>query len=303
MKSYFLAIALLLAGASFAHCDPSPSVIPLTLTHSDYGGGRIYLPVQLGNALGSMRLDTGASTSRVALAPWNANLPVVGQSHSTGASGQAALCDDVETRNILLKPSEGNGVARGRYEFTRCSTSAGDDLLGVDFFKGTRFSLDFDRRAMVFFGNTLPGGHPAPFQPLGPEQKLIGLSLRLGDAAAVGLFDTGAEISAVDQRFVDAHKKFFTPIKSRLKASAAGGGKFTSKLYRIKQITFGDALTTKGLYVLAYDFGSLRAALGSQVSVILGYNFVAGFNWEIDLTNAAIPRGSVVSRKQGPGAF
>jgi hypothetical protein len=121
--------------------------------------------------------------------------------------------------------------------------------------------------------------------------------VRVGDVATVGLFDTGAEISAVDQRFVDAHRKLFAPVKSRLKASAAGGGRFTSKLYKVRQIAFGDGRAAKSVYVLAYDFGPLRAALGPDVAFILGYNFVSRFNWEIDLTNPASPGWLATARK------
>ncbi len=295
MKALRLAFLLLLASAGAAVSDPAPSVIPLTLSHSDYDGGRIYLPVRLGNALGSMRLDTGASTSRVALAPWNKDLPKIGESRSTGVAGQAALCDDVEAQNVQLKASTGNGVGRSKYEMTRCA--AGDDLLGLDFFRGTRFSLNFGRGEMAFFATPQPGGHFAPFRTLGPDRRLIGLPLRVGDAAAVGLFDTGAEISAVDQRFVDAHRRQFTPVQSRLKATAAGGGKFSSKLYRIRQISFGEGRVVKGLYALAYDFGALRAALGPEVTVILGYNFLDRFDWEIDLTAADSPRWTASARK------
>jgi hypothetical protein len=76
-----------------------------------------------------------------------------------------------------------------------------------------------------------------------------------GMSPAVALFDTGAEISAVDQRFVDAHRRQFTPFQSRLEATAAGGGNFTSKLYRIRQTSFGDGPVVKGLYALALALG------------------------------------------------
>lgn len=295
MKRLFLAFCLLLAGAAAAIGEPSPSVIPLTLTHSDYDGGRIYLPVRLGNALGTMRLDTGASSSRVTVAPWNRELPRIGESHSTAANGEALVCDDVEASNVALRASEGNAIARARYRLTRCPRGDGDDLLGIDFFRGTHFALDLDRRRMVFFGKAADG-RPAPFRLLG-DQRLIGLPVQAGDAATVGLFDTGAEISAVDQRFVDAHRKLFTPVKSRLKASAASGGAFTSKLYRVRQIAFGDGRAVRGLYALAYDFGPLRAALGPDVSFILGYNFLNRFNWEIDLSNPAAPAWAASPRR------
>ncbi|WP_457795903.1 aspartyl protease family protein [Methylocystis sp. S23] len=281
-----LVLMALLIGAG-ARSEPARSTVPMTLTMADYGGGRIYLPVRFGNMMGTMRLDTGASTTRVALAPWNRDLPVVGQSDSTGASGRTVRCDDVEAKNIELKASEGAGIARAKYEVTRCAASDGDDLLGLDFFKGARFTLDFGKREMVFFGDA--PAHATPFRLLGPDQRLVGVAFKVGDVAAAGLFDTGAEISAVDQKFVDAHKKLFAPAKLKGKAREAGGAAFAPKLYKIKALDLGQGRILRGVYALAYDFGALRQALGSQAPFILGYNFLSQFDWTLDFTAPKSP--------------
>lgn len=295
LRAAFLAILLSPAGTPALANDPS--IIPLTLAQGEYGGGRIYLPVRFGNVTGTMRLDTGASTSRITLAPWNKDLPVVRQSESTGASGRATQCDDVEAKNVEIKASQGNGVARAKYEVTRCPVSGGDDLLGLDFFRGARFTLDFDRREMIFFDKPRSDPPPAPVRPLGPEQRLAGIPLRAGNVPTVGLFDTGAEMTAADLRFVEKHRRLFAPVKSRLKASEAGGGKFSSKIYRIKELNLGDGRIVKDVYALVYDFGLLREALGPQAPLMLGYNFLSRFNWEIDLTNPASPSWSARLRK------
>jgi hypothetical protein len=270
-----------------AGAEPGRSIVPMTLTQVDYGGGRIYLPVRFGNMMGTMRLDTGASTSRVALAPWNKDLAVIAQSDSTGASGRTVRCDDVEAKNVELKASQGSGVARAKYEVARCAANDGDDLLGLDFFKGARFSLDFASREMTFFGDA--PAHPTPFRRLGPEQRLVGVEVKAGNVTAVGLFDTGAEISAVDQQFVDGHKKLFTLVKSKGKASEASGAAFSSKIYRVKSLDLGGGRVLKGVYALAYDFGALRAALGGQTSFILGFNFISRLHWFLDFTQAQAP--------------
>ncbi|MGJ0510172.1 MAG: aspartyl protease family protein [Methylocystis sp.] len=297
MRRLLCAFLFLATGTEAALCESLPSTVPLTLTQSDYDGGRIYVPVRFGNAMGTMRLDTGASTSRVGLAPWNKDLPKIGESRSTAASGEAAVCEDVEARNVQLRASQGPGVARNSYELTRCARNDGDDLLGLDFFRRARFSLDLDRREMELFDKVPPESRLAPFRLLGPDQRLIGLPLRLGNVTSVGLFDTGAELSAVDQSFVDAHKGLFTPVKNRLRASAADGGKISSRVYRVKQVALPDGHVVKNLYALAYDFGPLRQALGRQVAIILGYNFLRKFAWEIDLTTPASPRWSATPRK------
>lgn len=275
-------IVVLSFGINCASGEDNRSTVLLTLTQSDYGGGRIYLPVRFGNVIGTMRLDTGASTTRITLAPWNKDLPSLGQSDSTGASGQTTRCDDVEAKNVELKAAQGNNIARAKYEVSRCAASDGDDLLGLDFFKGARFSLDFERHEMMFSGETHATGHAKPFRLLGPDQRLVGIDVRAGNVTGVGLFDTGAEISAVDQQFVEKHRNLFTLVKRKGKASEAGGKHFSSKIYKVKELDLGEGRILRGIYAIAYDFGVLREALGRQTPFILGYNFVSQFNWELD---------------------
>jgi hypothetical protein len=284
-----LAFAALFFGATLASAQNARSVVPLTLTQGEYGAGRIYVPVRFANVRGAMRLDTGASTSRIALAPWNKDLPSLGQSNSTGASGQTTRCDDVEAKNVALEASEGNNIARANYGFTRCAASDGDDLLGLDFFKGARFTLDFARREMVFFGAPRAAGAATPFRQLGPDRRLVGIDLRIGNVSVSGLFDTGAEISAVDQQFVAKHKNLFTLVKNKGKASEAGGKSFSSKIYKIKELDLGDGRILHGVHALAYDFGVLRTALGPQAPFILGYNLIGKFDWELDFVTANAP--------------
>ena len=122
--------------------ERSRSVIPLNVTEDQYVGGRIYLQVRIGDVMGPMRLDTGASSTRLRLAPWNKDMPALGESFSTGASGATMRCEDVEAPKVELVANEGNNIGRTNYEVTRCPAGGGEDLLGIDFFRGARFSLD-----------------------------------------------------------------------------------------------------------------------------------------------------------------
>ena len=133
---------LLLSGFTPAKAQTAPSTIPLTLTQTNWNGGRISVTARFGNIQGPMRLDTGASTTRVMLQPWNKDWPVLGRSASTGASGRTIACDDVEAQNVVLPAAQGNDVGRAKLLVTRCAAGEGD-LLGLNFFKGTRFALDF----------------------------------------------------------------------------------------------------------------------------------------------------------------
>jgi hypothetical protein len=285
----FFLFAVLFMSASATAAERSRSVIPLTLTEDQYAGGRIYLPVRISNVMGTMRLDTGASSTRVRLAPWNKDLPALGQSLSTGASGATMRCEDVEAQNVELVADQGNNVARAKYQITRCPPGDADDLLGLDFFKGARFSLDIDRRELVFFGDAIGSGRPKPFRRLGPEGNLVGVDLRFGNMAAVGLFDTGAEVSAVDQQFLRKHKALFAPVNAKAQASGVGGKRMSMQVYKIKSIDLGGGRILRDLYAISYDFGGLRAALGRNVSFLIGYNLIRKFDWDFDFRTPTAP--------------
>jgi len=278
----FFIIAPLLFSVAAVGAEKSRSVISLTLTENEYGGGRISLPVRIGNFMGTMRLDTGASSTRIRLAPWNKDMPVLDQSISTGASGGTMRCDDVEAQNVELIAAQGNNVARSKYPLTRCPPDDGDDLLGLDFFRGARFSLNIDRRELVFFGDMTASGRPKPFRRLGPDGRLVGIDLRLGKKAAIGLFDSGAEVCAVDQRFLRKHKRLFTAANAKARASGVGGRRISSKIYRIKSLDLGEGHVLRDLYAISYDFGALRAALGRNVHILIGYNLIKRFDWDFD---------------------
>jgi hypothetical protein len=280
------ALFILVIGASIALGEDSRSIIEMTVSPAPYDGGRVYLPVRFGNMLGNMRLDTGAATTKIALAPWNKDFRILGQSHSVGASGTATACEDVEAKSVELKAAQGNNIARANYIVTRCPS--GDDLLGLDFFRGARFSLDFERRTIEFVGGSQPANGSKPFQLLGPDRTLLGLELQAGSAKMFGLFDTGAELSAVDKLFFQKHKGLFTLVRKR-GAMDAGGRQLQSNIYRMKELDLGEGRVLQGPYVIVYDFGPFRTTIGRQTPFVLGYNVLSRFSWMIDLRSKTAP--------------
>jgi hypothetical protein len=286
---------LMLVAPLPAEAQNAPSTIPLTLYESDWGGGRIFVTARFGAAQGPMRLDTGASTTRVMLAPWNKDWPALGRSASTGSSGKTISCDDVEAQSVVLPALQGNDVGRARLLVTRCAAGEGD-LLGLNFFKGSRFSLDFEKRELTFFPPAQTNAKPKPFHRLTPQQSLVGIDLRLGKSPAIGFFDTGAELCAVNRAFVATHMPLFTLVRRRVGASGASGGNFSPDLYKIKLIDLGDGLVLRDVYALVYDFGALRDALGRGTPLILGYNLVSRLHWDLDFSSPDAPTWSARPR-------
>lgn len=285
LRSLIAALALVATGR--AGLAAEGSIVPLAIADGEHGGGRAHVQARFGNALGPMRLDTGASSTRLRLAPWNAQFPVVGGSRSESASGRLASCEDVEAQNVQLVAEQGNNIGRATYVVTRCEASAGDDLLGLDFFHNARFTLDLDGRRMAFPG--APGGPLAPLRRLGPEGRLVGVEARLGRTRAIGLIDTGAELTAVDRRFVEHHRALFKPVREKAHAQDASGAALAAKLYKLAEIDLGEGRVLRDLYVIAYDFGALRGALGRETPLILGFNALRSFVWSFDFTAPDAP--------------
>ncbi|ATQ68021.1 MULTISPECIES: aspartyl protease family protein [Methylosinus] len=284
-RSLIAALACLLAPSRAAFAEGS--VVALDVTDGEHGGGRIHVAARFGNVQGPMRLDTGASSTRLRAAPWNAELPLVGQSRSESASGAVTRCADVEAQNVQLVAEQGNNIGRAKYVVTRCEDGAGDDLLGLDFFHNARFTLDVDGRRMAFPG---AAGPLAPARRLGPDGRLVGVEARLGRAKLAGLIDSGAELSAVDRRFVERHRSLFRPVHEQAHARDAGGAALSAKLYKVAEIDFGAGRTLRDLYVIAYDFGSLRGVLGRDAPLILGVNALRPFLWTFDFTAPEAPK-------------
>ncbi|MCX7900393.1 MAG: retropepsin-like domain-containing protein, partial [Methylocystis sp.] len=147
------------------------------------------------------------------------------------------------------------------------------------------------RREISFFAPPM-GAKTSPLRPLGPGRSLVGVDLRIGDVATIGLIDTGAEICAVDLAFLKKHRKLFVLAEKNAKASEAGGRKIAARLIKIKALDVGGGVVARDLYALVYDFGPLRAALGGEAPVILGYNFLSRIVLELDLRDAKAPTWS-----------
>ncbi|MGB5084104.1 MAG: hypothetical protein WBO09_05735, partial [Methylocystis silviterrae] len=65
-------------------------------------------------------------------------------------------------------------------------------------------------------------------------------------------------------------------------ASGVGGKRISLKVYKIKSLDLGEGGVLRDLYAISYDFGALRAALGRDVSFLIGYNLIRRFAWDFD---------------------
>lgn len=279
VKTTLLISGLMLSQASWA------VTVPLAIeTSTMEQGGRIYVPTQMAGFESLMRLDTGATTSRIRLASWNQNLPVVDHSESVSASGQTRSCDMVQSQGIALKTVDSGKVMRSNYVVSRCASESGEDLFGLDFFIGTRIRFDFANRKLEINEATPKDARFLPLKIITTGDPLLAVPLNVdGSATYYGMIDSGAELTAVDERYLHYHQDQFEFIKDVAEASDAAGHAWTPKLYRMKELRIDGGTPLKDVIVIVYDFGYVRQALGTDTPFILGYNVLSHFNWTFDL--------------------
>ena len=271
------------------YAQESVSSVNIITHHSLYGGGRIYAPVRVDNYKGFMRVDTGASTSRFHKSAWNKKFIITNTVHSIGATAAVAKCEEVVVPNLSIVAQSGNAIGRVNYLATRCPAGTGDDLLGIDFLKGSEFTLNLKESQIRFF-EPLPNDHKSHLlRALGREKDLIGIELDIGSLSTYGLLDTGAEMTAVDSVYFNAHPELFENVKREISMRGANGKKITSRLCKIKFINLGDGFIIKNLYALVYDFNALRDEIGHDTPVILGYNFFEKFKWKFNFKKNITP--------------
>lgn len=277
----FLSISL-----SWSLSARAAAVILLDVVYEESGGGSMYVSVRAGAFKGSMQLDTGASTSRVAVSPWNQFLPSLGQSTSVSANGSESQCSEVHPESFALVARDGTLLARKNYTLNRCESASDSDLLGLDFFNRTLMRLNFDDQTLEVESKpqVLVEGH-APIHALVPTSTalLMGIPVRIADRNGFGMVDTGSELTAVDLTFIRNNSAAFEYIGQAGKATAADGTEWYPEIYTLKKLKLGDRHELENVKVIAYDFGSFIDDLGRDVHIILGFNVLSQFNWEFDL--------------------
>lgn len=273
--------------------EGSISTINITTHHSPYGGGRIYVPVRIDNYKGFMRLDTAASTSRLHKSNWNKKFIINDIVHSMSSTSAIVKCQEVVVPNISVVAQSGNAIGRVNYSVARCPAGTGDDLLGVDFLKGAEFTLDLKENQLRFFEPTPQDSKNHQLIVLGRERDLFGIELAISGFSAYGLLDSGAEMTAVDSIYFNAHPELFEDVKHKMSIRGAHGTAINSRLCKIKSIFLGEGFFIKNLYALVYDFSNLRDEIGYNTPIILGYNFFEKYKWNFNFKKNITPIWSV----------
>lgn len=240
-----------------------------------YGSGRIFVPCGFDGMTTDCFLDTGSDRSNVLNVGKISSYPSLGPAQQHGASGRALNCEWVFIREFHA----GDFLLRN-HQVSRCPGVIPGSVLGIDIVFGKRFGLNFENRDLTL------DDHPIP-QELTKEQftyapaGLIVLPVEVSGEAMTAVWDTGAGLTAVERTFAESHPALFKKIGHIENGVDVAGHPVEMTLYSLREIKIGDK-TFSNVTVVAIDFISIEAGIGSEAKIVLGYNLIRLVNWYVD---------------------
>lgn len=266
-------------GLLFAVVFPSNATsFPLTSTAGYLGGGETLLLCEFADFAGPCKLDTGVNFTTI---PWNektSSLKSVGKLNHVSASGSAMECDLIDVSELSFN---GEFVAQN-LRWVRCPLGeAAKPLIGLDvFFKKQLFisystnSLKLQKPENLTVDKT--------FSTETSGHIILDVQFK-GSVPSKAMFDTGASITSVSQKFYEKNKTLFTLI-GETESKDTHGKIIGSQLAILNWLQAGSKKFVAE-YVMIMDFEPVQEFLGPDVDFILGFNMISKADWFFDFQN------------------
>ena len=111
----------------------------------------------------------------------------------------------------------------------------------------------------------------------------ISIELKNSGQSVFGIWDTGAGLTSVDEKYVEENSESFEYVQD-IVGGDGSGTEIPMKLYRADDIVIG-GVSFKDQYVLAFNFEPMRPYIKENVQFVIGYNLVTQVNWYFDFIN------------------
>lgn len=280
------------------------SPFDIKIQNQMFGIGQVFVPCSFDGHSQSCLFDTGSSMEIAKNDSFYQTYPAVGQVCSSGASGQRTCSDVIQIKDLLVGSIDWGAVkAQRRDDNQSCSGGAGSipSLVGEVFHKhlGQTVRLNFGDSGAGMQVDAAGGAGSNPMS-LALDNTFMMLDVGFGGAAPVQvLFDTGAGLTVMDQKWADQNPNGLTFLaETQIQDSSCA--KIPAKIYQANGVSVAGQ-SVNG-FIVAIDLSPIQRALGQQVKGIIGFNMITQFNWSVDLkgnTYSITPSG----RSSGGGGF
>lgn len=219
--------------------------------------------------------DTGMKQTEFNDKKFYKNKTLLKSTESKDAFGKISKCDEYMLSSFNLGSSKEKDFFVKRCEGNRLHEA----VLGIDYFRGKKFELNFDTNTVAFNEQGLTEGE----ELLLLNEGYIGIQSQTGDKKFIGLFDTGVGKTVIDRQLVVQNKDAFE-IVEQSEVKTPSGETYNVGIYKAKKFTLGNK-TYNNLIVQAIPFEALKNRFGNDVQAIIGNNIIMSDNWKFDLVN------------------
>jgi hypothetical protein len=261
-------LALLLACALPLHAAS------LKLARGPHGSGRAHVMATFDGHRQLCVIDSGSVLTIVADEKF-ASYPSLGSFRFQSASGIAAAGDKIRIGSIRLDRRAFTNVLVARVE-------QGDKLrstIGLNLLALQPFSLLFRDEASLHLGRKAIEGTPGPIKPYASGMSTI--PVRLGGANRMAVWDTGAELTAVDREFVAANPGLFAAGRAIGNVVDGNDQAVAAQLWTMKELTIGRRVF-RNVRVVAVDFATIHQGTAPDVHLVIGFNVIRTADWYFD---------------------
>lgn len=230
----------------------------------------VFVPCKIGKKEFSCHLDTGMKMTEVSDKSSN-DFKFVRKGRSGNIDGKFSPCRELVAPKIALGSKTKEDVVIQNCEGHRLHPK----VIGINFFANERFRLNLKEKTLSFDLNPITEGPRFIYL----RDSYIGLPVTIGKVGMLGLFDTGAGLTVVDESLLGEEKDNFG-VHSEVDVDTPNG-KTKAKVYFLRKLRTGDE-TIENVQCLAMPFKFMKETFGSDVRVIIGNNLISQYDWSFD---------------------
>jgi hypothetical protein len=248
---------------------------PLHIISGPFGSGQASTFCKFDGVRVDCFLDTGSAMTLLVNSDKLSNHTNTGIFRFKGATGIPQEGETIHIHSALIDGVEFYNLKIGRIpRDTQIRSALGIDLLSRRPFSLTfRFkpSLHLDPKAPRKLFSTLEVG----------SHHLFTVPLAIGKVDSRAMWDSGAGITVVDEKFIQSHPENFKATDDFETATDGTGKSIPVKAFRAKVIKIGHR-TFRNSRVIATDLSVLRANGNPPVQAVIGFNLIRKCDWYFD---------------------
>lgn len=235
--------------------------------------GQIFVDVGFDGHIQKCFLDTGATSTKVITNSFFSSYNSVKSAQVGGLSGKGVSADRVQIAKISI-----GTYSLGEHEIIRLPEGLPmTHTAGIDLLKNQHVTFDFKTRDLNF-KNQEAG---LPFNKSKAGHILIPVTFNTLNVKTI--WDTGAGLTTIDQKIIDAHPGIFRYLKTLEVGDTVSEKGMQLKLYEVDSLKVGPLLLQK-VKILGADFSFIAKKVGDpDLGGALGYNVLTHYKWYFDM--------------------